>query len=216
MTAQFCSPCYVQNHDLCRTKHCNNAELLEGFGNHHYMCVNPDCNKKNCFILKEKLLYELKNLNTLCCICQNIIIKYTVKFNNKKDEINRLYLLFLLLSNATIDSNGKYIIGTLREIGTPDIDYWFSVINHTGTDYCEHTDSNNTCSFPGCNTYKNSNMIELIKTAEIVNIFEFEEYVDIISYISNKLLIIHVLTCDLQKGFCKDSDCSEQKLLYIH
>jgi hypothetical protein len=214
MTSVFCSPCNLRDHCLCGTKNCYNAVLLEGFGNHHYTCFNPDCNKKNCFILKEKLLFELKNLKAFCCICQNIIIKYTVKINNKKDEINKLYLLFLLLSNTRINSNDGYIIGELQEIDTQDIDYWFGVMNHIRTDYCENTGSNNTCSFPGCNTYKNSNTVEFFKTLEIVNIFEIVEYVDIIEYISNKLLTIHVLTCNLQIGFCEDSDCSEKKLLF--
>jgi len=117
------------------------------------------------------------------------------------------------LTNTSIDSNGKYVIGSLQEIDTQNIDYWFAVITHIGTEYCENIESNNTCSFPGCNTYKNSNTVELLKTMTIVNIFEIVEYVDIIEYISNKLLIKHVLTCNLQIGECEDSDCMEQKLL---
>ena len=213
MSGVFFSPCNLPNHAMCRTTLCSNIELLEGFGNHHYTCVNPECNKKNCFKLKQKLLYELNNLNILCCTCQNIIKKYTIKFNNKKDEINKLYLLFLLLANTSIDSNGKYIIReVLYEIDTQDIDYWFGVFNHVQTDYCENIGSNTTCPFPGCNTYKNSNIIELLKHNEIVNIFEIVEYVDIIQYISNLLLIRHVLTCNSPMGFCEDSDCLEQKL----
>ena len=219
MASVFCSPCNSENHDMCRTN-CYNALLLEYFGNHHYTCVDPDCTKKNCFILKEKLLYEIKNLHVFCCFCQHIINRYIVKFNNQKYKINKLYLLFLILANMSIDSNGGYVFEVLEEIDTRDIDYWFSVINHTETQYCENKGSNNTCSFPGCNTYKNSNVLELLKNLEIKNeiknIFEFEEYVDIIEYISKKLLHKHVLTCNKLIGFCEHSDCSEQKLLLLN
>ena len=171
-------------------------------------------------MLKEKLLYEIKNLHTFCCFCQHIIKRYNVKYNNQKNNINKLYLLFLILANISIDSNGGYVFGVLYEIDNQDIDYWFNVISHTQTEYCENKGSNNTCSFPGCNTYKNSNVLELLKSFEIKNeiknIFEFVEYVDIIAYISKKILHKHVLNCNKLIGFCEHSDCAEQKLLLFH
>ena len=136
------------------------------------------------------------------------------------EEINKMYLLFFILSNITEDLNGDFIIGELHTLNIQDIDYWFSVIDHVKSSYCENIGSHNTCSFPGCNTYKNSGVIELLKSLEIKNeiknIFEFEEYVDIIAYISKKLLQKHVLTCDKPIGFCEHSDCMEQKLLLFN
>ena len=207
----FCVPCCHINNSC--THECYNINLLLGYGNHHYTCFNPCCYKHNCLILKKKMLHEIKNIQTFCCSCQKILLYYDEKKNKKMEEINKMYLLFFILSNITEDLNGDFIIGELHTLNIQDIDYWFIVINHIESNYCE----NAVCTFPGCYKYKKSDVVELSKFINIINIFDgnkfIDEFIDIVMYINNKILIKHVSCCNTSFKLCGDSDCFEQKLL---